>query len=247
MKGDFAALAGTALVTEEVSGSVHDLTVPLAGRRAGRPSRARAKAIPNSIFAAAMDEFSEKGFRGATIASIAERAGVSRVTVYKHAESKEQLLEKLSDFTTARFRDTLSSAIDESLPCWEVLMGVGRCFYSYGQSQESRAISRILVSEAVRLPDIVSRGVLLRKMALEPLAGYLGKLALQGVLMIDRPDFSAEQFLNLTTASVDFLFGDDQLSEEEREHYLAAAVKTFLYGVHLGRSEMPLARDGKLG
>ena len=77
---------------------------PAVARASGRPSRARVQQIRELIFAAAMAEFSERGFRGATIASIAERSGVSRMTVYKHAESKEQLLEKLSEFSSERLR-----------------------------------------------------------------------------------------------------------------------------------------------
>ena len=96
-------------------------------RASGRPSRARVQQIRELIFAAAMAEFSERGFRGATIASIAERSGVSRMTVYKHAESKEQLLEKLSEFSSERLRMAIESAIDETLPCWEVLMATRRC------------------------------------------------------------------------------------------------------------------------
>jgi len=205
-------------------------------RASGRPSRARVQQIRELIFAAAMAEFSERGFRGATIASIAERSGVSRMTVYKHAESKEQLLEKLSEFSSERLRMAIESAIDETLPCWEVLMAVGRCLYMEGKYADSRVISRVLVIEAERLPDIVSRGLHLRERSLAPLTDYLGRLALQGTLRIDNPQHSSQQFLNLTTGSVDFLFGDSGMSEDEMQNYVAVAVKTFLYGVYLGRS-----------
>ena len=201
----------------------------------GRPTRERVEEIRDQIFAAAMAEFSERGFRGATIASIAERSGVSRVTVYKHAENKEQLLERLSDYSSERLRAALASAIDETRPCWEVLMSVGRCLYNEGQYSDSRAISRVLVTEADRLPGIVGRGIDLRKRALDPLTQYLARLSLQGVLMIDNPQHASQQFLNLTTGSVDYLFRNEALSDEERENYLAAAVKTFLYGVNLDR------------
>ena len=237
LKGQVEEMALDRLAADEGLGGAGPAHVALQGRLVGRPSRARAKEIPSLILKAAMAEFSEKGFGAATIAGIASRAGVSRMTVYKHAESKEQLLEKLSQFTAERFRASVARAIDESLPCWEVLMAVGRCFYSYAQDDDSLAISRILVDEAAHLPHRANRGVHLRKVALQPLSAYLGRLAFEGVLMIDRPEFSAEQFLNLTTASVDFLFGDDQLTADEREHYLAAAVKTFLYGVALGRRD----------
>ena len=207
-------------------------------RGAGRPTRAQIEEIKEKIFTSAMVEFSERGFHGASIANIASRSGVSRVTVYKNFESKAQLLEKLSDHSSDRLRQRLCDAIDESRPCWSVLMDVGRCFYIDGQQFDSRAISRILVMEAGRLPQIVRRGIELRRKALEPLTSYLERMAFKGVLLLENPERGALQFLNLTTSSIDFLFINEIPSDEEREQYLAAAVNTFLYGVQLGRNSM---------
>ena len=204
-------------------------------RGAGRPTRAQIKEIKESIFASAMVEFSERGFHGASIANIAARSGVSRMTVYKHFESKEQLLEKLSDHSSDRLLHRLAAAIDETQPCWSVLMDVGRCFYIDGQHFDSRAISRIMVMEADRFPEIGRRGIELRRKALKPLTDYLARQAFEGTITIEDPERAAIQFLNLTTSSIDFLFSAEMPSDEEREKYLAAAVKTFLYGVHIGR------------
>jgi AcrR family transcriptional regulator len=206
------------------------------GRGAGRPTRAQIAEIREKIFSAAMIEFSERGFHGASIANIASRAGVSRMTVYKHFESKEQLLEKLSDHSSDRLRGKLAEAIEDGQPCWSVLMNVGRCFYQDGMFFDSRAIARIMVMEADRLPEIVRRGLQLRRKALEPLTSYLQRLAFEGVVAIDSAERSAQHLLHLTTSSVDFLFSQEEMTEAEREQYLAAAVKTFLYGVHLGRT-----------
>ena len=201
----------------------------------GHPSTVRMKESRDLIFSAAMAEFSERGFRGATIAGIAQRAGVSRMTVYKHVESKEQLLEKLSDYYSDRLCLALQNAIDDSLPCWEVLMKVGRSFYEDGRFADSRAISRVLIIEAERMPNIATRGLALRETSLEPLATYFTRLSLAGILATDNAQHAARQFLNLTTNSVDYLFGGSDVQEEERERYLAAAVKTFLYGVSFRR------------
>jgi len=89
--------------------------------------------------------------------------------------------------------------------------------------------------EADRLPEIASRGIELRRKVLEPLTSYLERMALQGKLSVEKPELVALHFLNITTSSVDFLFSDQQMSEEEREQYLATAVKTFLYGIDRGR------------
>ncbi len=186
-----------------------------------------------------MAEFSDRGFRGATIASIAQRAGVSRMTVYKHVESKEQLLDKLSDYYSGRLRSALADVIDDARPCWEVLMAIGRSLYEDGRYTDSRAIARVLVIEAEHLPHLAKRGLALRETVLEPLADYLARLSLAGVLAVDNAQRAAQQFLNLTTNSVDYLFGGADVQDGEREKYIAAAVKIFLYGVHVRRDTAP--------
>jgi len=215
-----------------------DTPVPASEQRtrgAGRPSREQVAEIRQRIFAEAMAEFVDRGFHGASIASIAARSGVSRITVYKHFESKEQLLRMLSDYYSDRLRQALEEAIDDQQPCWAVLMSVGRCFFQEGQYDDSRAISRILIMEADRLPEIASRGIELRRKVLEPLTNYLERMALQGKLTVEQPALAALHFLNMTTSSVDFLFSNRQISEEDREKYLATAVKIFLYGLDRGR------------
>ena len=57
----------------------------------GRRSRARIREAANSLFR-------ERGFDGATLRAIAERAGMGASSIYRHVQSKEELLiEELSD------------------------------------------------------------------------------------------------------------------------------------------------------
>lgn len=92
-----------------------------------------------------------------------------------------------------------------------------------------------MIMEADRLPEIARRGIELRRKALGPLTSYLERMALEGELAIEKPELVAVHFLNLTTSSIDFLFSDQPMSDEDRDQYLATAVKTFLYGVARGK------------
>lgn len=62
-----------------------------------RERRSRAEATRAKIVAAAHDEFVEKGFHGATIASIANRAGVAAQTVYFVFHNKVTLISAVID------------------------------------------------------------------------------------------------------------------------------------------------------
>ena len=205
------------------------------GRGAGRPTRARAAEIKDVILRAAMTEFTERGFHASSVASIAARADVSRRTVYNQFQTKEQLLEVLAKHTCTRLRTLLAEVIESDEPIWDTLYGVGMCFYSDAMGPDSRAISRLLVMEGERMPALVRQGLSFRQYALEPLVNYLERQALEGVITIEDHARAAQQFLHLTTSSIDYLFGDSGHTLEEQRQWVAAAVKTFLYGVHARR------------
>jgi len=205
------------------------------GRGAGRPTRARAAEIKDVILRAAMTEFTERGFHASSVASIATRAEVSRRTVYNQFQTKEQLLEVLAKHTCTRLRTLLAEVIESEEPIWDTLYGVGMCFYGDAMGADSRAISRLLVMEGERMPALVRQGLSFRQYALEPLVNYLERQALEGVITIEDHARAAQQFLHLTTSSIDYLFGDSGHTLEEQRQWVAAAVKTFLYGVHARR------------
>jgi AcrR family transcriptional regulator len=68
--------------------------------RARAPVRRRKHARPRELLVAAMDLFIEKGFAATRAEEIAERAGVSKGTLYLYFDSKEDLL---TDLIAQRF------------------------------------------------------------------------------------------------------------------------------------------------
>jgi AcrR family transcriptional regulator len=201
------------------------------GMRAnGRPTRARAEEIRSAILTAAMVEFAERGFHGGSIARIAERANVTRATVYNNFNSKDAILEKLWEHTSGQLRSAIGAAIDLRRPVWEVLQDVGRCFYRDGVSTDSKSISRILVMESDRFPELVRKAYERRWFALEPLSSYFETLSMNGKMALDEAPRAALQFMHLVTSSVDFLFIDDAMSWKEQERWISSAVRIFLHG-----------------
>lgn len=73
------------------SWSRHDERVTtLSERRPGRPRDAR---VDHQIVEATVAELAEKGFGGATIESIAHRAGVGKATIYRRWPNRQALLQ----------------------------------------------------------------------------------------------------------------------------------------------------------
>jgi AcrR family transcriptional regulator len=68
------------------------MTVKPPRRRAGRPRAEDARHGRDAIVDSAARVFTERGFRGATVDAILERAGLSKGTFYWHFESKDELM-----------------------------------------------------------------------------------------------------------------------------------------------------------
>lgn len=59
----------------------------------------------NRILVAARDTFAEEGFRNAEVKTIARKAGVGKATIYKHFDSKDDILLTIVDENFKALRD----------------------------------------------------------------------------------------------------------------------------------------------
>lgn len=64
--------------------------------------------IRNSILESALEEFSSKGFRYATMNSIAERSKISKSNLYRYFSSKEDICHELLKIPSAEIKNTLT-------------------------------------------------------------------------------------------------------------------------------------------
>ena len=82
------------------------------------PTRA---AVLDEIVRAAAAAFGEVGYRTATLDAVAERAGLSKVTLYRYVSSKEELLSLVVERIIAEFQRGLRGIIAERRPADETL------------------------------------------------------------------------------------------------------------------------------
>ena len=78
-------------------------------------------AVLDGIVRSAATAFGELGYRAATLDAIAERAGLSKVTLYRYVSSKEELLSLVVERTIDRFRQGLKRIIAERRPADDTL------------------------------------------------------------------------------------------------------------------------------
>jgi TetR/AcrR family transcriptional regulator, cholesterol catabolism regulator len=111
------------------------------------PTRA---AVLDEIVRAAAAGFGEVGYRAATLDAIAERAGISKVTLYRYVSSKEDLLSLVVERIIAAFRQGLRQIVEQRRPADETLRRIVR--YQVTLLAENLPFLTVFFSEESGLP-----------------------------------------------------------------------------------------------
>ncbi|WNO54781.1 TetR/AcrR family transcriptional regulator [Stakelama saccharophila] len=196
---------------------------------AGRP---RDPAKDDAILGAARDLFFERGFNGSTIEEIAQRANVSKVTVYKRFCDKETLFATCVRAEMAR----MASAFDADAPIAggleERLNAFGTALMSFLSRPNHVALDRVMAQEFVQMPALAKRlfeaGPAQSRARV---AEVLAQASETGVLDCPDPIAAAEDLMALWKGMMDveLKFGvRDRVTEEEIVRRVEHGTATFL-------------------
>ncbi len=110
---------------------------------------------PKQILSAAVELFRDRGFEATRLEDVADKAGVSKATIYLYFESKEDLFFALiREKVVPMLEQTIAQAEAFEGPASEFLrlkaQSVGRLF----AHSEQGAILKLVISEARRFPDL---------------------------------------------------------------------------------------------
>ena len=111
------------------------------------PTRA---AVLDEIVRAAAVAFGEVGYRTATLEAIAERSGLSKVTLYRYVSSKEELLSLVVERIIAEFQRGLRRIIAERRPAHDTLRRI--VHYQVELLAEHQPFLTVFFSEESGLP-----------------------------------------------------------------------------------------------
>jgi TetR/AcrR family transcriptional regulator len=187
------------------------------------------------ILEAAFEEFSAKGFKGATIKSIARAAGLqSPALIYWYFPDKEALFREVLESRIPVLRAVRDPSSLLDLPPEEVLPGIAMRYLSTFDSRATQRMARLLVGEAMRRPEVADVfGNAVLKRVLGFLKSYMARQVELGRLEPHDVRASARAFIGMLVpqAGGKVFFSairEDGLTDEE---HVEAAVAIFLRGL----------------
>ena len=110
-----------------------------------------------AILAAAKEVFLRQGYEGSSMETIAQAAGVSIMTLYRHAESKDDLFAAVISLACAAPEEEENAKEWEAfykLPLREQLMTNGILFQQKLAAPDTIALMRTVMGEVSRFPDL---------------------------------------------------------------------------------------------
>jgi AcrR family transcriptional regulator len=123
-------------------------------------TRRRRKAErPKEILEAAFEEFSRNGYAAATLEQVAERAGVTKGTIYVYFDSKEHLfISMVRDFTKATLDTVIEMFERHEGSTADLLRAQFSFIYEHiVGDRRRREVLRMLIAEASRFPALADR------------------------------------------------------------------------------------------
>jgi AcrR family transcriptional regulator len=187
------------------------------------------------ILDAAFDEFAHKGYRGATIKSIGQAAGLkSPSLIYWYFPTKEDLFQK-----TIRDRQPLLKAVIDAdslldRPPTEVLLSLAQTYLKSMEEPELQQMFRLFLAEMGKRPGLAD---LISETVIEPVLAFLQSyLAYQVKLGRLRPHderASSRAFIGMLLPQMISMVLLPRLNAEgpTNEEHLQTAIDIFLRGV----------------
>ena len=184
---------------------------------------------------AAFEEFSAKGFKGATIKSIARAAGLqSPALIYWYFPDKEALFREVLESRIPVLRAVRDPAVLLDLPPEEVLASIAKKYLSTFDNRATQRMARLLLGEAMRRSEVADMfGNAVIKRVLGFLTSYMARQVELGKLRPHDVRASARTFIGmlLPQAGGKMFFPairEDGLTDEE---HVEAAISIFLRGL----------------
>ncbi len=116
--------------------------------------KARSAARREAILAAALDEFSSRGFEAARLDDVAKRAGVAKGTIYLYFRDKESLFQELIRTMLTPLIGTIEALGAADVPMSALAEQIVELFVREVYETRRKDVIRLMISEGRRFPKL---------------------------------------------------------------------------------------------
>lgn len=203
-------------------------------RRGGRPSRLAAEQLGERILDVAIALFLVEGYGATSIESIAQRARVSKRTLYHRFPDKAALFGAVVHRVVERLRPPANVPLYEGANLEEILRRLARIILRAALAPAALALTRLILAESLRFPELAA--VVAREgagaEAVQRIADLLERDVAANRLMLDNTMFAAAEFLQMIIAVPQrrAMSGGEVMSDTELDSWADNAVNLFLNG-----------------
>lgn len=212
--------------------NVLDAPYQAAPEEATKP-RSRSEEKRTRMMDAAADLFTEQGFSNTSMDKVAERAGVSKQTVYSHFGSKEGIF-----VASIEARCILSSISTEffqqKVPTAHIMLEFARHFNDLLLNKDAIRMLHLCCTSAESHPEVSELFYTAGPDSFRRLlSDFLAQRAASGELDIPNTDTAALQFMFMVNGDEPLrarLGMKPKLNQQELDDYLKSSVRIFLKG-----------------
>lgn len=190
-----------------------------------------------AILQAAVEEFRANGFQATSMDRIAERAEVSKRTIYNHFESKEVLFQAITDELVDQIVSVNELDYDPSQALEAQLEEIGRRKVALMTCPGFLDLAKVTITEHLRVPELAGDTFCRIHDDENALVRWIRAAVADGRLDVRKPAMAAEQFSALLSAFAfwPLIFGRPQPTPDELEEVVRETIAMFLD--HYGADE----------
>ena len=207
-------------------------SVPLPARAArrsrGRPTREEGAALREGILDAALQVFIARGLKAASMEGIARAAGVAKITLYRHYETKEELFVEVARRAQLSVRARLDEIGDVEVPVETALRRIITRLYDGYTHPDYIAVMRMVIAEAGRFPKLGRAMLADAEQISEPLVRYLEQLKARGLIELESPFDAAVQISGMTSGAGRFVLQPPSRRPASRRRWIESLVTLFV-------------------
>lgn len=183
-----------------------------------------------SILRAAERLFCRHGLEQTSMDQVADKANVSKRTVYNHFSTKEALFHAILVQMQASLSETPEVVFDPEQPIEAQLLNIAKQEALLLDSEDFLRLARVAFMHMLQRPELAQQFNAAKFGCMTYLSRFLGHAVAQGVLAIDDIDLAVKQFVSQIKSLIFYprLYGLEVPDAQQHDYVLQQTVALFL-------------------